>query len=134
MEKELQGKLVEILSSIQAATGKASDFAMEQLPDIAQSYVAYGRVSSSLFALAAIAAAAASFHIAYNKGFNDKAATHQDGCQKGDWHDSRIAFTIIGSVCFLFAFLVCVPVINEALLVWLAPKVWLLKELAQLVK
>lgn len=134
MEKELQGNLVEILSSIQAATGKAADFAMEQLPDIAQSYVAYGRISSSVFALAAIAAAAASFHIAYNKGWNNKSATHKDGWQKGDWHDSRIAFTIIGSICLVFASMVCVPVINEALLVWFAPKVWLLKELAQLVK
>ena len=134
MSQELEGKLVEILSSIQAATGKAADFAIDQLPDVAQSYVAYGRVSSSLLALAAIAAAAVSLHVSYNKGFNDKAAPHQDGWQKGHWNDSRIAFTVIGSVCFLFALLVCVPVINEALLVWLAPKVWLLKELAHFVK
>lgn len=134
MEKELQGKLVEILSSIQAATGKAADFAMDQLPDIAQSYVVYGRVSASVFAVAAIAVVAACFHVGYNKGFNDKAATHTEGWQKGHWHDSRIAFATIGSFGFLFASLVCVPVVNEALLVWFSPKVWLLKELALLVK
>jgi len=44
MKDELNEKLVEILSSIQSAAGKASDFAVEQLPDIAQSYIAYGRV------------------------------------------------------------------------------------------
>ena len=46
MKEELNGKLVEILTSIQTAAGKASDFALEQLPDIAQSYVMYGRAVS----------------------------------------------------------------------------------------
>jgi hypothetical protein len=62
MKEELQGKLVEILTSIQTATGKASDFAMSQLPDVAQSYVGYGRalytvgvVLGALFLLACVA-------------------------------------------------------------------------------
>ena len=43
MKEELQGKLVDILTSIQTAAGKASDFAMDELPGIAQEYVAFGR-------------------------------------------------------------------------------------------
>jgi len=39
MKEQLQGKLVEILTSIQTTVGKASDFAMEQLPDIAMQYI-----------------------------------------------------------------------------------------------
>lgn len=46
MKEELNTKLVEILTSIQTAAGKASDFALDQLPDIAQSYVLYGRAVS----------------------------------------------------------------------------------------
>lgn len=48
MKEELQGKLVEILASIQSGVGQAKDFALVQLPDIAQSYVALrARLSDS---------------------------------------------------------------------------------------
>ncbi len=117
MEKELQGKLVEILSSIQAATGKASDFAMEQLPDIAQSYVVYGRV----YATACIAFGALSFIAMLWAG--NRFSRSSEG---GSW--IAAAF---GSMVPLMIFL---TTFSEMLMVWFAPKVWLLKELAQLVK
>lgn len=43
MKDALQLKMVEILTAIQSAVGKSADFALEQLPDIAQQYVLYGR-------------------------------------------------------------------------------------------
>jgi hypothetical protein len=46
MNEQLQVQMASILASIQEATGKASDFAMGQLPDIAQQYLTYGRVSN----------------------------------------------------------------------------------------
>jgi hypothetical protein len=46
MKEELQGKLVEILTQIQSTVGQAKDFTLQQLPDIAQSYIYYGVVSS----------------------------------------------------------------------------------------
>lgn len=114
MEKELQGKLVEILSSIQAATGKATDFAMEQLPDIAQSYVMYGRASSLFWLVGASACVyfAVKGRAKAMKAFDDFLA----------WIGAAIAAVV------------AIASAHEAFLAWFAPKVWLLKELAQLVK
>ena len=119
MQEELQSKLVEILSSIQAATGKATDFAMEQLPDIAQSYVMYGRVSSLFWVVAASACVYAAV-----KG-RAKAAKAFDDLE---------AWPMLVWVGAAIAAVVALVNAQEAFLVWFAPKVWLLKELAQLVK
>lgn len=48
MNGQLQAKMVEILTTIQRGTETAGTFAMEQLPDIAQQYVLYGRVWAAL--------------------------------------------------------------------------------------
>jgi len=117
MQEELQSKLVEILTSIQAATGKAADFAMDQLPDIAQSYVVYGRVSSTfaVFGSAAVIAALLYFSKAYEK--------ESEGVS---WIGGGFT-AIFPAMAFCFS-------IGDFFLVWFAPKVWLLKEFAQLVK
>lgn len=117
MEKELQGKLVEILSSIQAATGKASDFAMEQLPDIAQSYVVYGRVYMT--AIIVFAVVFALFLCWMGSRFSKESGGMS-------WLASGFASVV--------PFVILLTTISDMFLVWFAPKVWLLKELAQLVK
>jgi hypothetical protein len=121
MKEELQGKLVEILTSIQTAAGKASDFAMDQLPDIAQSYVAFGRVSLTLYVVLSLLAIVGAPLIAWrvNKGLDEYA--------------QGIPFIPAAGVA-VGGVLVLSTTLNPALLVWFAPKVWLLKEIATLLK
>lgn len=120
MKEELQGKLVEILTSIQSAAGKASDFAMEQLPDIAQSYVAFGRASLTLYVLASLVALVFIWWKAVPK--------------------IEMAVDAEGFGYFSGVMLSVAPVIvvlantSSTLLVWFAPKVWLLKEIAGMLK
>jgi len=122
MKDELNSKMVEILTSIQTAAGKASDFALEQLPDIAQSYVLYGRAYITfLFAFLLISTLLCAF---------------------GSWKlfknfpndDGAIALSITSAIAAT-TFL-CFSLMNtsQLFLVWFAPKVWLLKELAGLIK
>lgn len=118
MEKELQGKLVEILTGIQNATGKAADFALDQLPDIAQSYVAYGRSWSVASAVLALIGLWACVHYA-RKWFKIS-----DG----------VSIVVPGAFLGIPLLVFFVEQMNQAMLVWFAPKVWLLKELAKLVK
>ena len=54
MNEQLQAKLVEILSGIQAAVKAAGDFALEQLPDIAYQYIAFGRAYYTFIIILAI--------------------------------------------------------------------------------
>lgn len=128
MKEELQGKMVEILTSIQAAAGKASDFALNQLPDIAQSYVVYGRISSIVGLLLG-----ASLMIAAGVGVWWIVAKNKN-------NDSEDLFALnlfggVGVICVATPGLIIFGSnLDSALLVWLAPKVWLLKELAHMIK
>lgn len=129
MKEELQGKLAEILTSIQTAAGKASDFAMEQLPDIAQSYVAYGRVWLTLQALWLAVVVVAALFVAARYGFMSTKKTSY-----GHWADERIFAAAAGSVIALVSSSFFMSMLQPVILVWLAPKVWLLKELAHMLK
>lgn len=118
MKDELQGKLVEILTNIQTAAGKASDFAMEQLPDIAQSYVVYGRAHESVWMLAALAVALSGWRFC---AWTSKTKRWED------LGPIPVLPLVLGVVALLIS--------SEGfLLVWFAPKVWLLKEIASLLK
>ncbi len=128
MKEELQGKMVEILTAIQTATGKAGEFAMTQLPDIAQTYVTYGRVASVVWVLMGvllIALGVLALVIAKSEDTGNWDESFFQFLKGGYW----IAFftTVAGVLQFGYA-------MNSALLVWFAPKVWLLRELAGFLK
>lgn len=120
-KNQLQEKLVEILTSIQTAAGKASDFALEQLPDITQSYVMYGRVYNTFIITLSIVLIFILFYGAFriNKNLN----SYDKGAPFG------IAFLISVIPSLLF-----ISYLSNFLLVWFAPKVWLLKEIASLLR
>jgi hypothetical protein len=129
MKEELTLKVVEILTSMQSAVGKAGDFAMEQLPDIAQSYVIYGRVQSVVMLLSSLLCIA---------GFAFMTHWLVKNPWKGEFGESR-GMTNTGSIviCAVFVIIFIFAAsdhISSSLLVWLAPKVWLLKEIATLIK
>lgn len=132
MKEELNSKLVEILTSIQTAAGKASDFALEQLPDIAQSYVMYGRAVSLAHAavLLLIGGVLLKYsHWAYKNPWNTSGYSFEQGRLRGDSnYIAMIAPAIVGGLFVITALL------SFDYLVWFAPKVWLLKELATLIK
>lgn len=139
MQEELQSKLVEILTSIQAATGKAADFAMDQLPEIAQSYVVYGRASSIVTLAMCLGAVVVAALIA--KRARDIQKARLDAGLS--WYDNKKGVPsgdyvfMLWMACLLVGvpgFIAFAASVQSALLVWFAPKVWLLKELAQLVK
>lgn len=143
MKEELQSKLVEILGSIQTAAGKAGDFAMVQLPDIAQSYVMYGRAFTTTWVLISLAIACLGIYtvrltskrvaMAQTKYEADKAASGNGYISRGSYFE----WSDVGPFPFLPFILSAVLFgvnLQQLLLVWFAPKVWLLKEIAGLIK
>ena len=148
MKEELQGKLVEILISIQTAAGKASDFAMAELPDIAQSYIAYGRASLSAAVLFGLLICLGGFyavhrvnlrHAAATRQFEKDLAAHKEGGGRGmEPYRSRYFESQDIMPAQFFPFIIggvlVACTINQFLLVWFAPKVWLLKEIAGMLR
>ena len=135
MKDELQLKLVEILTSIQNVAGKAGDFAMEQLPDIAQSYVFYGRASATAYfvlALLTVLAAAVSIYWGLRQPLSSVA---KYGSNNEFYRtDSATNAIMVGIFALATGVIAVLVQISAVMLVWFAPKVWLLKEIAQLVR
>ena len=129
MKDELQLKLVEILTAIQTGVSKGADFALEQLPDIAQQYVLYGRVWHTASVLWWLAVLASSVWVALRLGFLSKKV---DGW--GEWTEGRVAAAMSGTVTTVITSYIFLWELRSAMLVWFAPKVWLLKEVAGLVQ
>lgn len=132
MNEELSGKLVEIIDAIQATASKAGEFAMTQLPSIAQEYVVYGRVKS-LATLAILLLLAAGFLLAarwaYKNPWNTSPYSWDEGKKRSESNLWMIALcSMLGSLFTLLS------AATFDYLVWFAPKVWLLKALANLVK
>lgn len=127
MKSDLQDKLVEILGGIQGAVSKGSDFVLTQLPDVAQQYVAFGRV----WCFVDIAMCGVILYVGYRL---IKYAITSKAVEFGDWAFSRLVSMIAGAIVSLVGFVAMGFAAQGALLVWLAPKVWLLKEIASLVR
>jgi hypothetical protein len=129
MNEQLQGKLIEILSGIQDATRVAGDFAMEQLPEVARTYVLYGRVQTLVelaLSLMLVAAGAVALFVVYRH------------LKTVDVWDAIPGIVILGFSCGVSSTIIGLisakSAASSAALVWLAPKVWLLRELAAMVK
>lgn len=140
MNEQLQSKLVEILAGIQSATKAAGDFALEQLPDIAQQYVVYGRVSLTVYLLLGVSmlTAAVLFMRAgarMAKARNDAGLRYASESRAGVPSEAEIVFSFVGfGISGLFGLAFFFANFGACVLVWFAPKVWLLKEIASLIK
>jgi hypothetical protein len=115
--------LVEILTQIQSTVGQAKDFTLQQLPDIAQSYIYYGMVSSVVWFLIGLGLCYLSY-VFYKKTKGPKE----------DWYDDKIAEWVVSALSGFFGASITFVALENLLLVWFAPKVWLLKEIASFLK
>ncbi len=132
MNEQLQSKLVEILSSVQQAAKATGDFALEQLPDVAMQYVMYGRVRTlvvTLFFLTAAAALFATFRWAYKNPWNSSPYSVDREAKRSE--SNYLVMTVTATLGGISA---SIGVLTFNWLVWVAPKVWLLQELASLVR
>ena len=126
MNEKLQTQLADIIAAIHRAASAGADFALSQLPDIAQQYVIYGRVSGTLLVLIGFALVLLSVWML-------RKAVQIDVTDNGNY-DVSMALGVPSPFIACFGIvLVCIN-FSSTLMVWVAPKVWLLKELATLLK
>ena len=123
MNDQLQGKLVEILTGIQSAVKASGDFAASQLPDIAQQYITYGRAANTVDAVLFLLASAILARFAYKQLHNE-------------WDDSNPegqALIVLSSAACVLMLILFLCRLRDVMLVWFAPKVWLIEKMASLV-
>ena len=122
MKNELEPKLVEVIGQLQGAVMKASDFAIQQLPDVVQSYILYGRISNLftlVFELALLYGCWRLYKLPTKKGLHEE-------------EEAFLKTTFSGTVGVATLILALFS-IQETVLVWAAPKIWLIKELGKLI-
>ena len=129
MNSELQNQLAAIIAKLTTAVQTAADFTIAQLPDVVYQYLLYGRVYATLLFLMWLVIFSASLTGWLKFGVFSKATDRY-----GELSEARIGWTIIGGVTSPFLLVLLIFATKSLILVWLAPKVWLLKEFAELLK
>jgi hypothetical protein len=117
IQTEVLKRVDSILAALAEAVNATKDFAAAQLPDIAYQYVAYGRGYLTVYMLVGIA-------LAYLCVWAIKMAHKTD-------NGVFVVPIVVGGVGSLS---ILVANTKNFIMVWLAPKVWLIQEIANLVK
>lgn len=125
LQQALLNRADEIMNAISAAAHSATDFAKEQLPDIAMQYVAYGRGYTTF-----VVVIGALLMIAGLVGF----FRYVIGNAKDYSEDGRIVVGIFTVISTFVGSIVLFTNISTFMMVWLAPKVWLIQEIVHMIK
>lgn len=129
MNQSLQDQLAKVIQTLAASVQKTADFAVAELPDIANQYLMYGRVQATLVFMLFLSCFIISLAISLKCGYLSKAVDRWE-----DWTDSRTNAAVIGSFGALISGTITLCIAPNFLLVWIAPKVWLIREFINLVK
>lgn len=122
MQEQVLQRADSIFASISAGVAKAGEFASEQIPDIAMQYVMFGRAYNTTAVLGSLLLIAI-YLFAVRKAYK----TGKD----------EILFPVGmlgGFVTTITAIPIFLTHIKSFLLVWFAPKIWLITEIVSLVK
>lgn len=123
LQEQLLQRADSIFNSISTGVAKATDFASEQIPDIAIQYVAFGRAYST-----AILMACAIFVIAWALYMHKLIRSNTD-------NEPQIMIVgVIGGIGSLVSVLTATENMKDFFLVWFAPKIWLITEIVKIVK
>lgn len=142
MQEQLLAQASNILQAVSNSVGRATDFAVdvgtkagnfaaEQLPDIAYQYIAYGRTYETLFELIFLSLFVLGVWLAVFVGFSNR---FKIADSYGDWGASRNTAIVAGTLLSVFTLVPLIGNLSNFVMVWVAPKVWLIREIVHLVK
>ena len=133
MQQEILNRADAIFASIGTAVGKATEFAGEQLPDIATQYILYNRVYLTSIVVTAILVFVAQQVITLNIVLK----IIREGKASGKWFDSGEYWLVYCVITFITA----IPTstfflanFSNCLKVWFAPKIFLIEQVVHLAK
>lgn len=131
LQQALLDRADSIMDSISSTVDKASSFAAEQVPDIALQYVAYGRAALTTYVVMSLIGFTIALWLAVRVGIMNSRGYPVD---RYSWDDRRVGATIAGLGGGMISVMVFFINLNNFIMVWVAPKIWLINEIARLVK
>lgn len=114
--------------------GQTIDAATQQVIDLAMQYVMYGRIYNTVTFIIACGFLWFTLWLALSKGFLDKENVVKHGYNNGDWEFSRVCCAAAGVCLSLLSVTSFIYSIKGVILVWAAPKIWLIVQLTELAK
>mgnify|MGYP000600211319 CR=1 FL=1 len=131
LQQALLDRADTIMDSMARTVEKASSFAAEQVPDIALQYVAYGRASLTSYMVISVILISLAFYLSIRIGLMNSRGYPENSYS---WDDRRTGGLITGIPCAVLGIGVFLHNLNNFIMVWVAPKIWLINEIAHLVK
>jgi len=125
MQKEMLSRADNIFNSISETVSKATAFAQDQIPDIAYQYVAFGRAHMTILMVLSVVAFAVALYLFFKFIFV-KEHTPNGGVEVAAFI-SGAGFAVAGGIIFFTN-------LTQFLMVWFAPKIWLIQSIVNLVK
>ena len=124
IQQELLNRADSIFNSISKAASTSLDFAKEQLPDIAIQFIMYQRVYLTLMLIVGVFILAGAFKL-FQKAFIKSRTNH---------YDETVGWFIFGIITTLFGLIIFFNYIKATIMVWFAPKLFLIQGMIELSK
>jgi hypothetical protein len=120
LQKELLERADSIFTSIASAASNAVEFAKAEIPDIAYQFLLFQRVYHSLILTLGIALLVVSYGL-FKAGAKESAYKREN-------------YYLSGLIVALFGFTIFIIYVKSTLLVWFAPKIYLIESMIDLAK
>ena len=131
IQQELLNRADSIMSSISNTAAKAADFANEQIPDIAVQYILYNRVYLTSVVVIALVV------LLTQQVLTLKWVRKAIVSSKGGWVDLDsycFSYIVLTGITAAITLTVVFTNFKNLLLVWFAPKIFLIEQIVHLVK
>lgn len=129
IQQEMLNRADSIMNAISSTVSKASNFAADQIPDIAMQFVTYGRVSLTAYLIIAILTVLLGLWLVIGVGVMNKCKLAD---RDGDWSVPQCMLAIAGAVISIIGLMTFVTNFDKCMMVWFAPKLWLIQTIATL--
>ena len=131
MQQEMLNRADAIFTSIGNAVSTTTEIAKEQLPDIAIQFIIFSRAYLTFIEVLFTIALIVGVWLFINVGVRN---TRKMKDYYGDWAGGRYTASIFGGILSLMSFIVVFVNLKQFMLVWFAPKIFLIQSLVQLAK
>ena len=131
MQQEVLNRADAIFSSIASTVSSTVDFAKEQIPDIAVQFITYSRAYYTLVEILGFIFLSLVYWLVVSVAFKNR---FKCVSPHNEWHGARVGALLFGLLLIIPTMGIIFGNTKTFLLVWFAPKIFLIQSLVNLAK